>query len=499
MPDFDPRTVDLTQYPVVGAYTYPVDFDACLTSLGAALALPPGVALSANRKLGASWASWAGGAFQFPSEPIEVRLRVLRLAADKKAGEVLLVSYVAVVNGVAVAVSEDHAFKPPRPAKLVFVDASGALAPISDAHRATVASLAPAAKTKKPTKPNAEPAKPNDKPAKPNAEPTKPSATAFVVEHPIASIAVARGAAALATAHHGASRVTLFGPDGARLAEAAAGGGGMITSRRPAFAPDGARVAIGASDVRIVDARTGAELARPELPKKLEVTALAWNDDGLFVTGLTPKALVLHRFDGASLAKTASFAVDRAPGMLEPSVDGDVLHLAGEGEIVRVELATGAERARVDVAARFGPSFVLEGVGPAGLVLTTPAQPGTTFFLDRDTYATRAAVRGDVVTPAGDGFARVEGDALVWLDRDGAEAARTTLPAIAGLDAHLASLARANAKKASFDASAYRLDAGYSTWPPSLVGLPDGTVIVARAWSIAVYGPDRTLRAVTTL
>ena len=204
MTKLDVSKIDLSLYPLVGSYRYPQS-DSLAAPLTEALGVK-GVFVSAEPR-GASWASFAMPTpGPFPEKELVARMRVHGLAADKKLGEALIVSYVLLDGDTIVAVSEDLAFKPPRPARLALVDASGTLVPLTDALREAVAKIATAPPAKaKPAKSKPQESKPQEskpaKAAKPAAASPAASSERFVFDFPLVHLAVSAQGDRIATAH----------------------------------------------------------------------------------------------------------------------------------------------------------------------------------------------------------------------------------------------------------------------------------------------------------
>jgi hypothetical protein len=202
----------------------------------------------------------------------------------------------------------------------------------------------PAAKSTKAApakKPVAAPAK------KPAAAPAKPGGARFVTDKPFTWLAASPDGTTLATAHEG-PMVTLWSADGAVLRTVKAGGGGMMTVRRPAFSPDGAVVAVGATELKLFEVATGVARPAPAAPAKSELNGISWSKDGLIVSYLGRKEWVLIRYDVAGAKELGRWAWPRAEGMpLGGWFEGTVAHLptSGKAELVRLELTTGERKA----------------------------------------------------------------------------------------------------------------------------------------------------------
>lgn len=498
MPDFDPTSIDLTAYPFTGTYDYP-SYGALAEALAAQLGLPSGVSLSAAPK-GASWASWAvAKGKQLPEKrSLGVRMRVLGIVPHKRLGEALAVSYVALDGEEIIAGSEDHAFKPPRPAALAFVR-GGELTPIDDAIRAAIALVAaPPAKKGKAAKAAGQPADAAAS-SKKAAKPTK-AAGRFVIDTPISGLAAS--ATMLATSHAGPKAI-LWSLDGEARHALTAGGGGMVTVRRPAFSPDGSKVATGASDVRVFDVASGQELTRLEMPKKSTVESVHWAPDGLYVSVLAPKDLVLLRFDAGARERVGEWKFTRAPGMVgQPTPGGGAVHFGRDADLARLDVASG-KLIEIPMGGRLEGIAYPIGVMPDGLWVADDA--GRVLVLEPQSGAVRRELKlgamPTYVTPAADGSgwaAALSGevagevDEAAWLAPDGRVLARWALPEIAGLGAHLDALREAGKDK---DSRRY-LD--YTDRKTVMgIALAGDLVAVATTWSISVHRRDGTLTSVT--
>lgn len=491
---FDPQSIDLAQYPFEGSYDHP-SYGDLAEKLAAQLALPKGVSLSDAPK-GASWASWAvppGGTLP-EKRSLAVRLRVLGIVPHKKLGEALAVSYVALDGTTVVAGSEDHAFKPPRPAALAFVGADGSPIEITAAIRDAIAKVAAPTKKAGKEKPAAKKSAPTQKPTQKPAQ--NAASTAFVIDTPISQV-VALGAT-IVTAHQGPS-VHVWSAEGRLEHKLAAGGAGMIPVRAPALSPDGRRIATGASDVRIFDRATGEELLRHELPKKSSVESLSWSHHGLLVSVLAPKDLVLLRFDEAGKEMRSEHRFTRAPGMVgEPLFDADRVHFVREQDLAWLDLSSGKLTDVPLKGAGLEPPLHTAGLTTEGLWVSGYQKYA---LLDGESYRVLRTVAPGKVSSAcfaadGSGWAvslaGPDGEEVAWLAPDGKVRARWKLPAITGLDSHLAALKDAGKSK---DSRRY-LD--YTDG--DVVGLAFTTddIVVATPWTLGVFGRDGSPKARTT-
>ncbi|MFN7700640.1 MAG: hypothetical protein ACK5U8_22270, partial [Deltaproteobacteria bacterium] len=303
-----------------------------------------------------------------------------------------------------------------------------------------------------------------------------------------------------------ASRHGAHGLASRALGQLDIGGNGTVVPQAAAFSPDGARLATGVKELRVADGTTGAELARVEIATKAEINDVVWREDGLFVTALTPKTIVLVHVDPSSFAKRTVYEHKREPGMPgSPLLDGAIgwMAVSGEAGLLCLDLATG-KTVRHELGDRFEGDVSLEGVAREGLWVR--AQHGLVrplHLLDRATLATlrtwEVSSPGSTwLAPGGSGFfteqSDEEGEAhVVWHDERGQERMRFGHPDVPGLAERLATLAKARANKESLSDLVH--EARHETQAIAFAG--DMTVL-ASEWAIAVRGRDGSLCAITT-
>ncbi|MFO0710203.1 MAG: hypothetical protein U0353_10210 [Sandaracinus sp.] len=537
MSKLEPSKIDLSLYPLVGEYRYPSNA-GLLEAVQKALALPAGVHVS-NAPRGAGWASLATvGDGAPPTKALVARLRVHGIQPDKKLGEALVVSYVMLDGDEIVAASEDHAFKPPRPARLAFVDASDALVPITDAVREAVSAIASPAAPKATAKapkadakaPKADAKAPEADAKAPKADAKAPKADAkaskadakaskadaktstgdakverFVFDLPLLQLTVSAQGDRVATTHATSRRVRLFGIDGAAGPEIDAGGNGTNEPRGAAFSPDGARLATGVGDVRIADVASGAELARVEIAKKAQISSLEWREDGLYVNALTPKTSLFVRLDARTFSVLATHEWKRDASMPSvPMLDGAtaLMTLDTEPTLLRLDLASG-KTTRHPLGDRFPGGFYLMGATTEGVwVRARDGQARPLTLLDRQSLATLRVLDVHVpglmaFAPDGSGLvvgrSSAEGDLVAWHDAKGKERASFGHGDVPGLAERLAALAKA---RQGTDSLRYlRHEPRPLTQGLAFAG---EAIVLASEWTIAVHGRDGALRVRTS-